>query len=374
MAKPKIFISSTYYDLKYIREAIKNFIETFNYESILNEFGNITYTHDQELDKSCFNEVKNCDMLILIVGGRYGSQISEEERISDNKIEFYDNYTSITSQEFKTAHKENIPIYIFIEKSVHSEFYTYKKNSKNEKVIYAHADSINIYKFIDDLKNDFSNSIIFDFEKFEDIQNILKDQWAGLFHNYLKSLRSNKETDNKNSINKLELVTDNINIMINQLGKKLLDKDYTQIINDQNLKILEFYTSQAVDHLDLEFSEVVGIEDGIEVIKIIMEEFINKPPFNSPKFAKKPSEISEEDIKSLTDNMKEVTVPQINKRLKDLFDYSIKFNMSKSGLFGSDYYINILPIINETPQFREEFINFSANKIMNKSKDFLEKK
>lgn len=42
--KPRIFISSTFYDLKYIREELMRFIVSKNYEPILFENGNIGYT------------------------------------------------------------------------------------------------------------------------------------------------------------------------------------------------------------------------------------------------------------------------------------------------------------------------------------------
>ncbi|EJL6905653.1 DUF4062 domain-containing protein [Vibrio cholerae] len=32
MAKPRIFISSTYYDLKHIRNAIESFVDGFGYD------------------------------------------------------------------------------------------------------------------------------------------------------------------------------------------------------------------------------------------------------------------------------------------------------------------------------------------------------
>ena len=37
--KPRIFISSTFYDLKYIREDLANFVRSYNYEPVLFEDG-----------------------------------------------------------------------------------------------------------------------------------------------------------------------------------------------------------------------------------------------------------------------------------------------------------------------------------------------
>ena len=55
MAKPKIFVSSTYYDFKHIRKNIETFIEEMGYEPILFESGDIPFKHDQDLDKSCYD-------------------------------------------------------------------------------------------------------------------------------------------------------------------------------------------------------------------------------------------------------------------------------------------------------------------------------
>jgi hypothetical protein len=51
MAKPKVFLSSTYYDLKHVRADIERFIKEQGYESILNEQGDIPYGKDSKLEE-----------------------------------------------------------------------------------------------------------------------------------------------------------------------------------------------------------------------------------------------------------------------------------------------------------------------------------
>lgn len=74
MAKPRVFISSTFYDLKQIRSDIDSFIQNLGYESIRNEEGNIPYGKDKSLEDYCYKEIKSVDILISIIGGRYGSE------------------------------------------------------------------------------------------------------------------------------------------------------------------------------------------------------------------------------------------------------------------------------------------------------------
>jgi len=85
MSKPRVFISSTYYDLKHIRAALENFIESLGFEAILSEKGDIAYSPDKPLDESCYREVSNSDIFILIIGGRYGSASSAQKVNSPQK-------------------------------------------------------------------------------------------------------------------------------------------------------------------------------------------------------------------------------------------------------------------------------------------------
>ena len=85
MARPRVFVSSTYYDLKHVRHSLDVFIENVGYDSILWEKGNIAYAFDKPLDESCYEEVKNVDIFVLIIGGRYGSEISNSTDKDTNK-------------------------------------------------------------------------------------------------------------------------------------------------------------------------------------------------------------------------------------------------------------------------------------------------
>lgn len=183
MAKPRIFISSTYYDLKHIRYSLDIFIERLGYESILSEKGDIAYAYDISLDESCYREVENVDMFVLIIGGRYGSETSNSVKKPDKK--FYDRYESITKKEYETAVRKDIPIYILIESNVYAEYRTFLKNKDNDKVNYAHADSVNIFVLIEEMLSRPRNNPIQTFEKFDEIESWLKEQWSGLFRELL---------------------------------------------------------------------------------------------------------------------------------------------------------------------------------------------
>ncbi|WP_369012690.1 DUF4062 domain-containing protein [Flavobacterium anhuiense] len=180
MAKPRIFISSTYYDLRHIRSDIERFIKEQGYESILNEQGNIAYGKDEKLEDYCYKEINNVDILVSIIGGRYGS-----ESKNDNN--------SVSQMELKTAFELNKQVYIFIEKSVYNEYHFYLSNKTNETIIYTYADNVKIYQFIEFVESLPNNNTIHGFETSSDISSFLKEQWAGLFQRFLQDQTRHKE-------------------------------------------------------------------------------------------------------------------------------------------------------------------------------------
>lgn len=184
MAKPRVFVSSTYYDLKHIRASLDLFIDSLGFEPVLSEKGDIAYTHDRPLDESCYKEAENSDIFVLVIGGRYGSEVSsDKKRVSK---EFFERYDSITRKEYESAAARDIPIYILLEKGVHSEYQTYLRNKEVKAISYAHVDSVNVFILIEDILSRPRNNPVQTFERFEEIENWLRDQWAGLFRELLR--------------------------------------------------------------------------------------------------------------------------------------------------------------------------------------------
>lgn len=185
MAKPRIFISSTFYDLKQIRVELDKFIESLGYEPVRNEEGDIPYGKDEALQAYCYKEISNIDILISIIGSRYGSS-----GISKEKEQEY----SVSQLEVKTALKEDKQVFVFIDKNVFTEYETYILNKDNKDINYKYVDNVNIYKFIEEIKALPHNNNIKGFETAEDITSYLKEQFAGLFKQFMLDSKRVKET------------------------------------------------------------------------------------------------------------------------------------------------------------------------------------
>src|SRR6266498_660756 len=183
MAKPRVFISSTYYDLKHLRSSLDIFVESLGFEPILSEKGDIAYSPDVPLDESCYREVETADIFVLLIGGRYGSEASGAQKKLSRQ--FFERYESITKKEYESALRKDLPTYILVESNVYSEYQTFLKNKDNKAIAYAHVDSANVFHLIEEILAKPRNNPTHTFERFSDIEGWLREQWAGLFRELL---------------------------------------------------------------------------------------------------------------------------------------------------------------------------------------------
>ncbi|SCZ02244.1 DUF4062 domain-containing protein [Flavobacterium caeni] len=233
MAKPRIFISSTFYDLRYIRAEIDQFIENLGYQAIRNEEGDIPYGKDEALEEYCYNEIQNIDILISIIGGRFGT----ESRSKD---------ISISNMELKIALQEDKQVYIFVEKNVLAEYETYLIN-KGMDIKYKHVDDVRIYQFIEEIKSLPNNNNIKGFEVNSEILIYLKEQFAGLFQRFLQNQSRVKEIS---LINKLDATSKTLNQLVTFLSKE--NQESSEEIN-RILMINHPLVEEIKEHLKIDY-------------------------------------------------------------------------------------------------------------------------
>lgn len=190
MAKPRVFISSTYYDLKYIRNDLERFVREQGYEPVMNEKSTITYGSEHKLEEYCYKEIELCDIVVGVIGGRYGSESEVSEGYSVSNIEL------------KTAIDKGKQLYIFIEKSVLTEYKIYQINEENTAIKYASVDNSKIFNFIDEIYSLPNNNQVQPFESVTEITYHLREQWAGLFQSLLSENSRKKELKLIDEINR----------------------------------------------------------------------------------------------------------------------------------------------------------------------------
>ena len=289
----KIFVSSTCYDLDEIRDRLGKFMLALGHEPIMSENGDVLYDPTIHTQTSCVEEVKNADMLVLIIGGRFGGKavneaISKvdfkelEKEIKIEKLIGNEGY-SITHLEVLKAIELGIPVYTFIKKNVYNDHHLYEKN-KNATYIddidFPSIEKKNTAKYIFEffniirLRNHGNN--IFPFEKENDIEETLKKQWSSYFQKLLKEQMTTKEneiiTSNKN-ITSLERRVDQLQDLVQKLIEETPRNNKLQTGNQSkyrrilwvddypinNIAIKNFFENQGV-HFDLALSTEEGIK------------------------------------------------------------------------------------------------------------------
>lgn len=186
MSKPKIFVSSIYIDLKEVKATLDDFISHYGYDVAMIEKGGIPYDYDKFTGESCCKEVEKSDLYILIIGGRYFSLAPEEENTIRQKMK---KYNLITKSEYKTALDLQLPIYIFIDRMVFSEYTTWKLN-KDKNVNYAHVDNNNIFELIKEIYKNGLSEYVNEFSSAKDISSSLREKWAEMFKELLISKKN----------------------------------------------------------------------------------------------------------------------------------------------------------------------------------------
>lgn len=198
MATPRVFVSSTYYDLKHVRNDVSDFIKSLGYTPVMHDKGGVAYTQTDTLENSCYSELATCDIVVCIIGNHFGTQSSSSN-------------FSITMEEVRTAIKNKKKIYIFIARDVYIENRTYIQNKGVRTFKPAYADDIKIHQFIAELCETVKNNPIEPFDTTDDIIESLRNQFAGLFQNFL--VRDASLTESKTAYD-LQETTENFKGML----------------------------------------------------------------------------------------------------------------------------------------------------------------
>lgn len=206
MATPTVFVSSTFYDLRYLREGLKRFIESLGYSAVLSEDGTVFYDPKTSAAEACLVEVGNVDILVLIIGGRYGSPMP-------------DGSLSVTNAEYQQAVKQKIPVFALVEQGTHNDYQVYRANTERlgvlEGITFPHADTPRIFEFMDEVQGQATNNAIVPFGALREVEEYLRNQWAGMMHSSLS--RAAQEAQVVDSLDMLGRVNARIELLAEQI-------------------------------------------------------------------------------------------------------------------------------------------------------------
>lgn len=164
--KPVVFVSSTCYDLKQVREDLKSFFEqNYGFQAMLSEFDSFPIDPCKGTFENCLNNVdKSADVFVLIIGNRYGFVT--------------DGGKSITNLEYLHAKAKGIPIFVFVDRQIYNNMMIWRSNKNAD--FSCLVDNSKIFEFVSEIYEK-SEQWVYTYESVRDITSTLKQQFCLLF-------------------------------------------------------------------------------------------------------------------------------------------------------------------------------------------------
>src|SRR4030095_5787196 len=163
MPKPRIFISSTCFDLRDARATLTNFLEAFGFEVLNSEKSNFGVTPKMHSADVCLDQVELADYFILIIGSRRGS-------------DFPDSAQSITNAEFNRAKELGLVMIPFVKADILTARRLFRKNpTANFSEV---VDDNRIFGFIDSIDSSAEDNWLHAFNTVTDIEESLRSQFS----------------------------------------------------------------------------------------------------------------------------------------------------------------------------------------------------
>jgi hypothetical protein len=229
---------------------MRYFIETLGYTPVLSEEGAIFYDPLATTEDACLAEIPNCQLFVLVIGGRFGS-------------EFAGSGTSVTNAEYREAVRLRIPIFALVEQGVYADFQVFRKNRDSNKVdltklVFPNCDDPRVFDFIEEVQTQAVNNALVPFRDFRDMEAYLKQQWAGMMHSFL--VRSNEG----------QRVADTLAVMteMNQRIEMLSEQILKSVGSDAAIAVAEMYAqmlrSSCIHDLQLIGAKPLGPAEVLE--------------------------------------------------------------------------------------------------------------
>jgi predicted lactoylglutathione lyase len=217
MAVPRVFASSTCYDLADERDGLTTLCETFGFDIALSERGDVFYHPDLHTHACCVKEITTCHIFVLIIGGRFGGKYT------------IDKSKSITNAEYAAARELGVPIFTFVKQEVLNDHNLWQRNKDKsfvKQIIYPSIEkqehALDIFTFIDQVRLAPNNNGFFGFNLIKDIHILLRKQWSAMFFEYLQNRSFSRQLASTNeTLVSLSAASSKIEEMVKNIYKTI---------------------------------------------------------------------------------------------------------------------------------------------------------
>lgn len=196
-----------------VREQLRSFFLRLGYDPILSEYSDVLYDPRTHTHTSCMQEVPNADIVVVLIGSRFGGQAVPEALRSidienllkssfDVAVLTEPEKLSITQLEVLKAIDATVPVFAFVDEKVMHDHFVYQKNKGLvEKITFPSIETPQsaryIFEFISFLHQRNKGNSVIPFGRIEDIENHLLKQWGALFQKLLREQRDHTQDSRK---------------------------------------------------------------------------------------------------------------------------------------------------------------------------------
>lgn len=338
--KPVVFVSSTCYDLKQIREDMKEFIENnYGFEAMLSEFDSFPIDPCKGTFENCLDNVdKQANIFILIIGTRYG-YVTDKGK-------------SITNLEYLHAKAKGIPVFVFVSKQIYNNLPLWRSNKDAD--FSSVVDNSKIFEFVSEIYDE-SNQWIYTYENVKDIKITIKNQFAlifsdGLQFNRIKKISQYHFINNDLPPAAIRMVVEKpyaweykflahvTHYEIEKLKKHKWDLKY-EIIESP---IFSFSSTEFIEIIPDKFNEIQKIVDNLDVIiNKLIQDAIGEPGIPS-------------DLEMMV---------YTAKRLSSIYQRLIGWSLYFKSICVDDIFNDLLELLYEFPKSALNSIDGFVNKL-----------
>ncbi len=174
----KIFISSTAYDLIDVRAELLLSLSQWGFEALGHEIPGFPIPLGMHSHDVCLAAVKQCDIFLLIIGGRYGNTYA-----GNNHPQYRDNNWSITRCEANLAYNEGKGFLTYVRDKVWNERKSYndfvKSGKPSEDFTCSYVNNPAIFEFINEVNRRIHDNWIQVFNNSVQLKDHLRGRLTG---------------------------------------------------------------------------------------------------------------------------------------------------------------------------------------------------
>jgi len=278
------------------REQLRAFLLRLGYDPVLSEYSDVLFDPRTHTHTSCLQEVPNADIVVVLIGSRFGGKIVPEALSSidlENLINSSFDVTvleepeklSITQLEVLKAVDESVPVFAFVESKVMHDHYVYQKNKDLvEKIQFPSLEKPEsakyIFEFINFLTHRNKGNSVISFSKVEDIENHLRKQWGGLFQRLLREQRE-QQRESRRIFTITEQIEDLKTAILSSMGNTQSREVARGVIRYRRL--LDFLTGLNFPDFSIVIEGNLSFDKLFEVVDIVS---VKEIPSSSHSFGR----------------------------------------------------------------------------------------